>query len=169
MTQQAVDVLTGVTTRIDDRLAETQANIQQVQADIQALRDRLDAQERRLLLIYDLAALGTTLLLLWIIYSQVVVMRHHWRLLRAPATAQVSGGSASGITTSVAPATVSVTPPTASASVPAAMAAVDAEPETPPAESPGSIAAPVASVTDIETEPTDTLAEIEPPKPSTTE
>lgn len=117
MTQQAVDVLTGVTTRIDNRLAETEANIQQVQAEIQALRDRLDAQRSRLLLIYNLTALGLTLFLLWVIYSQVVVMRYHWHLLRSPVTsaavpAVAAPVTSDGTTVSSSPSasTTSVTP-----------------------------------------------------------
>lgn len=167
MTQQAVDVLTGVTTRIDNRLAETQANIQQVQAEIQALRDELAARKARLMLIYDLAAIGTTLLLLWIIYSQVVVMRHHWRMLRAPVTAQVSGGSVSGVTAGTVPAAVSATPPSAPAPGSATITSVEAEPVPQPAVV--TEVAPEASMPGTEMGPTDTLAGIEPPKPSTTE
>lgn len=160
MTQQAVDVLTGVTTRIDNRLAETQANVQQVQADIQALRDHLAARQARLLLIYDLSALGLTLLLLWIIYSQVVVMRYHWRLLRSPATG-VAG-----------PAVAAPRPgggATAAASSPlAAASAAPAAPVTTPVVSEPEPAAPA----ELEPQP---MPEVEPPaateseKPATAE
>ncbi len=132
MTQQAVDVLTGVTTRIDNRLAETQANVEQVRADIQALRDHMEARKTRLLLIYDLTALGLTLFLLWVIYSQVVVMRYHWHLLRAPAASPVIGGSAAA-----------GSPPAAATSAAAVAAAAPAKPE--PAPAPTAEVAPVES------------------------
>ncbi len=122
--EQTVTALTSVTTRIDTRLAETQANIQETQAEIQALRDRLDAEQRRLLLIYNLVAVATTLLFLWVIYSQVVVMRHHWQLLRSPAAA-VSGPAP---TAQVASASPAVTPASAPAATTAVVPAVTSVP-----------------------------------------
>ncbi len=130
MTQAAVDVLTGVTTRIDDRLAETQANVQQVQADIQALRDELAARQARLLLIYNLSAIALTLILLWVIYSQVVVMRHHWRLLRRPAAAQISGSPATVVAASPASPVANTSPLTE----PVAATPLEADPELRPAD-----------------------------------
>lgn len=121
--EQTVTALTTVTTRIDTRLAETQANIEETQAEIQALRDRLDAQQQRLLLIYNLVALATTLLFLWVIYSQVVVMQHHWRLLRSPAAA-VSGPASA----QVAPASPAAVPASAPAAATAVMPAVTPAP-----------------------------------------
>lgn len=82
LTQEAVTTLTGLTTRIDDRLGQAQSAVQTAQSDLEAFQVEMNATKSRLLLIYDLAALGMTLLMLWIIYSQVVVIRHHWRGLR---------------------------------------------------------------------------------------
>lgn len=82
LTQEAVTTLTTLTTRIDTRLAGVQTEVQAVQADLSALRDRLEARQSRLLLIYDLSAIGITLLLIWLIYSQIVVFRSHWASLR---------------------------------------------------------------------------------------
>jgi hypothetical protein len=92
LTQQTATTLTNLTSRIDAGLAEIQAGVQEIQAEIVALQARLEALKSRLLLIYALAALAATLLFLWVIYSQVVVIRHHWRLLRAPAPSPVLAG-----------------------------------------------------------------------------
>jgi len=87
MTQEAAATLTTLTSRIDTRLAEIQTGVQEIQAEIVALQARLDTLKSRLLLIYDLVALAATLLFLWVIYSQFVVIRHHARLFRTPAPA----------------------------------------------------------------------------------
>jgi hypothetical protein len=92
LTQQTATALTNLTSRIDARLAETQTGVQEIQAEIVALQARLQALKSRLLLIYTLAALAATLFFLWVIYSQVVVIRHHWRLLRAPAPGPALSG-----------------------------------------------------------------------------
>jgi hypothetical protein len=86
-TQETATTLTNLTSRVDTRLAEVQAGVQEVQTEITALQARLETLKSRLLLIYNLIALAATLLLLWVIYSQVVVIRHHWRLFRTPAPA----------------------------------------------------------------------------------
>ena len=86
LTSQAVGVITGVATRIDTRLADLQTTLQTAQSEIDDLQVRIGALNARLLLIFDLTALGLTLFLLWVIYSQVVLIRHQWRGLR-------SGGS----------------------------------------------------------------------------
>ena len=87
LTQETATTLTNLTSRVDTRLAEVETAVQEVQTEIQALQARLETLKSRLLLIYDLAALAATLLLLWVIYSQVVVIRHHARLFRTPAAA----------------------------------------------------------------------------------
>jgi hypothetical protein len=87
ITQETATTLTTLTSRVDARLAEVQTGVQEIQAEINALQVRLETLKSRLLLIYDLAALAVTLLLLWVIYSQVVVIRHHARLFRTPAPA----------------------------------------------------------------------------------
>lgn len=87
LTEETVTVLTGLTSRIDSGLAEIETEVQAIQAEVEALQQRLEDQKSRLLLIFNLAALALTLLFLWVIYSQIVVIRHHWRLLQAPAQA----------------------------------------------------------------------------------
>jgi polyhydroxyalkanoate synthesis regulator phasin len=85
LTKETATALTNLTSRIDTRLAEIQSGVQEIQAEIRALQARLQTLKSRLLLIYDLVALLATLLFLWVIYSQFVVIRHHARLFRTPA------------------------------------------------------------------------------------
>jgi hypothetical protein len=81
---ETVAVLKGIAQRIDTRLGEVQANIDGVQADIAALHVRLDTRKSRLLFVFNLVALLSTLILAWILYTQVVVIRHHWARVRPP-------------------------------------------------------------------------------------
>ena len=77
MTAETVATLNQLTKRIDTRLGEVQVNVQGVQADIAALQVRLDTRKSRLLSVFNLLALLSTLMPAWIIYSQVVVIQHH--------------------------------------------------------------------------------------------
>ena len=79
-----VAALKGLTQRIDTRLGEVQANVQAVRADVAALKDRLTKRPSRLLFVFNLLALLSTLTLAWILYTQVVVIRHHWARVRPP-------------------------------------------------------------------------------------
>jgi hypothetical protein len=79
VTAETVAALTGLTQRIDTRLGEVQAGVQGVLADIAALQLRLDARKSRLLFLFNLLALLMTLMLAWILYSQIVVIRHYRR------------------------------------------------------------------------------------------
>jgi hypothetical protein len=79
---QTVAALKGIAQRIDTRLGEVQANIDGVQADIAALHVRLDTRKSRLLFVFNLVALLSSLMLAWIIYTQVVVIQHHWARVR---------------------------------------------------------------------------------------
>jgi hypothetical protein len=79
VTAETVAVLTGLTQRIDARLGEVQAGVQGVHADIAAWQLQLDARKSRLLFVFNLLALLMTLLLAWVLYSQVVVIRHYRR------------------------------------------------------------------------------------------
>ena len=85
VTAETVAALKGLTHRIDTRLGEVQANVQGVQADIAALQVRLDTRKSRLLFVFNLLALLSTLMLAWIVYTQIVVIQHHWARLRRPA------------------------------------------------------------------------------------
>jgi hypothetical protein len=88
---ETVAALEGITQRIDTRLGEVQANIDGVQADIAALHVRLDTRKSRLLFVFNLVALLSTLMLAWIIYTQVVVIQHHWARVRPPAAKPATG------------------------------------------------------------------------------
>ena len=79
-----VAALKGLTQRIDTRLGEVHANVQAVRADVAALKDRLAKRQSRLLFVFNLLALLSTLMLAWILYTQVVVIHHHWARVRPP-------------------------------------------------------------------------------------
>jgi len=79
LTAETVAVLSGLTQRIDTKLGEVQAGVQGVQADIAAWQHRLDVRKSRLLFLFNLLALLMTLMLAWILYSQIVVLRHYRR------------------------------------------------------------------------------------------
>jgi prefoldin subunit 5 len=85
LTQQAATALTDLTTRIDNGLASIQSDVQALQAEVTALQARLQTLQSRLVLSYNLIALAATFLYLWVIYSQIVVIRHHWARTKAPA------------------------------------------------------------------------------------
>ena len=82
---ETVAALKRTTSRIDARLGEVQANIDGVQADIAALQARLDIRKSKLLFVFNVLALVCTLMLAWIVYTQVVVVQHHWTRMRRPA------------------------------------------------------------------------------------
>jgi len=88
---ETVAVLKGIAQRIDTRLGEVQANIDGVQGDIAGLHVRLDTRKSRLLFVFNLVALLSTLMLGWIIYTQVVVIQHHWARARRPAAKPAPG------------------------------------------------------------------------------
>jgi hypothetical protein len=85
VTADTVAALNRLTQRIDTRLGEVQTNVHGVQADIAALQARLDTRKSRLLFLFNLLALLCTLMLVWILYTQVVVIQHHWARMRRPA------------------------------------------------------------------------------------
>ena len=85
ITAETIATLNGLTQRIDTRLGEVQANIHGVQADIAALQVRLDTRKSQVLFVFNLLALLSTLMLAWILYTQIVVIRHHWGRVRRPA------------------------------------------------------------------------------------
>ena len=86
-----VAALKGLTQRIDTRLGEVHANVQAVRADVAALKDRLAKRQSRLLFVFNLLALLSTLILTWILYSQVVVIQHHWARVRPSAAKPATG------------------------------------------------------------------------------
>ena len=75
----------GVEKRGDD--FEYMPHVQQttpegVQADVAALQVRLDKRKSQLLLVLNLLALLSTLMLAWILYTQIVVIQHHRARMR---------------------------------------------------------------------------------------
>ena len=85
ITAETLTTLNGLTQRIDTRLGEAQANVDAMRADIAALQVRLDTRKSRLLLAFNLVALLSTVLLAWIVYTQIIAIRHHWTRVRQPA------------------------------------------------------------------------------------
>ena len=85
VTAETIATLNGLTQRIDIRLGEVQANVQGVRKDIAALQVRLATHKSQLLFVFNLLALLSTLMLVWILYTQVVVIQHHWTRVRRPA------------------------------------------------------------------------------------
>jgi hypothetical protein len=93
VTAETLASLNGLTQRIDTRLAKVQANVQGVRDDIAALQLRLDKRKSRLLLAFNLVALVSTLMLTWIVYTQIVVIQHQWARVRRPAAGPPTNGS----------------------------------------------------------------------------
>jgi hypothetical protein len=79
---ETVAALKGLTQRIDTRLGEVQAKVQSVRADVDALKVRIEKKKSRLLFVFNLLALLSTLMLAWVIYTQIVVFQHHWVRVR---------------------------------------------------------------------------------------
>ena len=93
VTAETLASLNALTQRIDTRLAKVQTNIQGVRDDIAALQLRLDTRKSRLLLAFNLVALLSTLMLTWIVYTQIVVIQHQWARVRRPAAGPLTNGS----------------------------------------------------------------------------
>jgi len=60
------------------------ANVQSVRGDVDALQVRLDKRKSRLLFVFNLVAMLSTLMLAWVVYTQVIVIQHHWARVRRP-------------------------------------------------------------------------------------
>ena len=82
VTPETVKALNGLIQRIHTRLGDVQNKVQAVRAEVDALQVRLDQRKSRLLFTINLVAMLSTLMLAWIIYSQVIVLQHHWRRAR---------------------------------------------------------------------------------------
>ena len=124
LTAGVATALSDLAARIDGRLAEAQSNVQALQSDIAALQARIQQTQSVLLLIFNLIALTVTLISIWVIYSQVVVIRHHWSR----------------------PASLALNPTTPDQRVPAVATEIDAQP-------PISIAAEDGAAPSVETPP----------------
>ena len=55
-----------------------------MRADVDALKVRIEKKKSRLLFVFNLLALLSTLMLAWVIYTQIVVFQHHWVRVRRP-------------------------------------------------------------------------------------
>jgi len=99
LTQGVATALTDLAARIDGRLADVQSRVQALQSEVMALQARLQTLQSVLLLVYNLIALLATLLYIWVIYSQVVVIRHHWTHSNAAALAPVTPESSEPVVT----------------------------------------------------------------------
>ena len=74
---ETVATLNGLAERIDNRLGQVHAKVQSVRADVDALKVRIEKKKSRLLFALNLVALLSTLMLAWVIYTQIVVFQHH--------------------------------------------------------------------------------------------
>ena len=88
LTQEAVTTLTDITTRVDTGLGAVQTEVQGALVEIQTFQEESQALKSRLLLYYNLTALALTLFLLWVIYSQIVVIRYQWAKFGKQGTAK---------------------------------------------------------------------------------
>ena len=79
---ETVATLNGLAERIDNRLGQVHAKVQSVRADVDALKVRIEKKKSRLLFVFNLLALLSTLMLAWVIYTQIVVVQHHWVRVR---------------------------------------------------------------------------------------
>jgi hypothetical protein len=79
---ETVTAINRLTERIDSRLGQVQIQVQGVRSDIDALQVRLEKRKSSLLLFFNLVAVLSTFMLAWVIYTQVIVLRHHWALVR---------------------------------------------------------------------------------------
>ena len=93
VTAETLATLNGLTQRIDTRLAKVQTNIQGVRDDIDAFQVRLDTRKSRLLFVFNLVALLSTLMLIWIVYTQIIVIQHQWIRVRRLAARPLTNGS----------------------------------------------------------------------------
>ena len=93
ITAETLATLNGLTQRIDTRLGKVQANVHGMQTDIDALKMRLDTRKSRLLLAFNLLAFVSTLMLVWIVYTQIVVIQHHWSRVRRSVVRSVNDGN----------------------------------------------------------------------------
>ena len=93
LSAQTVATLNGLTQRIDTRLGKVQTDIQGTRDDLAALQLRLNTRKSRLLLAFNLVALLSTVMLAWVVYTQVVVVQHQWSRVRRPVIRPLDDGS----------------------------------------------------------------------------
>jgi hypothetical protein len=96
LSQEAIAILTGLTKRIDAALERALSEVRNAGDEVRAFRGKVQARLSRALLIYNVVAVAVTLLMLWLIYSQVVVIRHHRRGFQVAASETPPGLPATG-------------------------------------------------------------------------
>ena len=79
MTDETAALLLRIAKRVDDRLARIQTRLQDLLNQIEALQERIAQKKVRILFTLNLIAAFITLMFLWIIYSQIVVIREQVR------------------------------------------------------------------------------------------
>ena len=79
---ETVATLKGLAERIDNRLEQVHTKVQSAHGEVDALKVRIEKKKSRLLLAFNLVALLVTLMLAWVIYTQVVMIQHHRSRLR---------------------------------------------------------------------------------------
>ncbi len=81
----AVSRITALADTVDGRLAAIKSNLDQVDARLASVQDRANQYKQNLPTVLFLSAAFITLILLWVMYSQLVVLDRTWKALRAPA------------------------------------------------------------------------------------
>lgn len=79
---ETVATLKGLAERINKRLGEVHAKVQSIRGDVDALKVRLEKKKSRLLFVFSLMAAASTLMMAWVVYTQVIVIQHHWTRMR---------------------------------------------------------------------------------------
>jgi chaperonin cofactor prefoldin len=82
VTPETAAALNKLTQRIDTRLGEVQTNVQAIRAEVKGLQERLDKRKSRLLFAFNLVALLSTIMFAWVVYTQVLVIKHHRARMR---------------------------------------------------------------------------------------
>ena len=89
LTEELTGVLTDLTTRIDTGLGEIQSEVETLLAEVNTFQEEVQDYKSRLLLIYNLASIASTLLFIWLIYSQICVILSQWRGIRKKGSDEV--------------------------------------------------------------------------------
>jgi hypothetical protein len=80
----AISRITPLADTVDGRLAVTKSNLGQVDGRLASVQDRVNQYKQTVPTVLFLSATLITLLLLWIIYSQLVLLNLTWKALRSP-------------------------------------------------------------------------------------
>lgn len=81
----AISRITTLADTVNNRLAVTKNNLGQVDARLASVQDRVNQYKQTVPTALFLTAALITLVLLWVMYSQLVVLDRAWKALRSPA------------------------------------------------------------------------------------